>query len=90
MIETRIVIGNQTKWTSFTGAGGSGRDGRGWISKNQAATSNSFRTNSGFNNALTLNMDEFTYLGEIFVDSSDINMLPVLGTNQSIYARNFS
>lgn len=91
VVETRLVVGNGTRWTSFTGAGGStGRDSRGWISKAQAATNTSFRVNGNFATALTLNDDEFSYVGEIFVDSSDINLLPVLGTNQSIYARNFS
>lgn len=91
VVETRLTIGNQTKWTSFAGVGGTtGRDSRGWISKNQAATNTSFRVTGDFASALTLNDDEFTFLGEIFVDADDINLLPVLGTNQSIYARNFS
>lgn len=90
VIETRVVIGNQTRWTSFTGPNGTGRDAMGWITKNQAATNNAYRTTGNFASALTLNDDEYSYVGEIFVDSSDINLLPVLGANQSIYARNFS
>jgi len=88
VIERRIIIGNQTRWTSHTGNPTSPRDAQGWISQANRVLVSGNRA-SGFPGFLSLELEETTYLAEMFVDTDDISMFPIINP-VSIYVRNFS
>jgi hypothetical protein len=88
VIERRIVLGNLTRWTSPTGTPSSPLDPQGWVSQAARATQSGNRA-SGFPGMLALELEEVTYLAEMFVDTDDISMFPIINP-VSIYVRNFS
>ena len=79
VITTRIVIGNQTRWSSATGSPASPLLSDGTVSEANVATNTGNRA-TGFPGIISLSLDEFTFIAEAFADASEIalfrNILP--------------
>jgi hypothetical protein len=94
VIAQRIAIGNTTRWSSAIGnpAGALASDGE--LSDSDVANVSSNRAN-GFSKVesdeklVYLEVGQFTYMGEMFLDVSDLNMLPWLSA-PNINIRNYS
>lgn len=74
VIAKRNVIGNSSRWSSVTGNPGSALNTDGSISDNYICTITSNRA-SGFPGIVSLALDEYTYVAEVYVDISDLNFV---------------
>lgn len=88
IIEQRVIIGNTTRWQSQSGTPGVALDSRGFTSAANRATSAGTRA-TGFPGFLTLALEEYTFLSEMWVDTEDLSMFPIVNP-VNIYVRNFS
>ncbi len=88
VITLRIGVGNTTRWTSQTGTPASTPGSDGKLTDNQICTVTGNVTAS-FPADLALAADQFTYVAEVFADTSNINFFTFL-TPTAIYMRNLS
>lgn len=87
VIATRIPIGNSTRWASLLGTPAStpGSDGKLTDAQICTVTGNV----STFPSSMSLATDQYTFVAEVFADTSNINFFSFL-TPSAIYMRNFS
>ena len=88
VITRRTIIGNTTRWTSAAGNPGSTPQANGTLTDAQVATVTGNQA-TGFPAMLQLALDEYTYMAEMYVDTNDISMFPIVNP-VGIYVRNFS
>lgn len=88
VIGRRIIIGNTTRWTSQAGNPASTPQSNGNLTDSQIATVAGNRA-TNFPALLTLSHGEYTYMAEMYVDTADISMFPIINP-VGLYARNFS
>jgi hypothetical protein len=88
VISMRIGIGNTTKWTSLIGNPASTPGSNGYLTANQICTV-AGNVTTAFPSDLGLSADQYTYVAEVFADTSNINFFTFL-TPSAIYMRNFS
>ena len=88
VITMRIGIGNTTRWTSQVGNPSSSPGTGGYLTDAQICTVSGNVTNA-FPADLGLSSDQFTWVAEVFADTSNINFFNFL-TPSAIYMRNFS
>jgi hypothetical protein len=88
VITRRLKIGNQTRWTSKAGNPSSTPDANGKLTDAQVTNLAGNRA-TGFPAMLELALDEYTFLSEMYVDTNDISMFPIINP-VGIYVRNFS
>lgn len=94
VIAQRIAIGNTTRWSSGIGNPSGALASDGQLSDSDIANGTSNRA-TGFSKveademAVYLEVGQLTYMGEMFLDVSDLNMLPWL-VAPNINIRNFS
>ena len=88
VIEQRVVIGNTTRWTSAAGNPSVALDSRGQTSAANRATNAGTRA-TGFPGFLNLAQEEYTFMAEMYVDTADLSMFPIVNP-VNIYVRNFS
>jgi hypothetical protein len=92
VIASRIVIGNGTKWQSKCGNPSSTPSSNGDITDYDIAMTTGNRAQNFADSGatiVTLSQDEFAYVSEVFVDSSDL-VIPYLMTTSTIAVRNVS
>lgn len=90
VIASRIVIGNGTRWSSRCGNPSSALNSKGIVSEYDIAMTTGNRAQNFSDTGatiVTLNGDEYTYVAEVFVDSSDLT-IPYLMTANTIAVRN--
>jgi hypothetical protein len=73
VITGRIVIGNQTRWSSPTGTPASPIQSDGTLTDANIATNTGNRA-TGFPGIITLGLDEYTFIAEAFADTSELNL----------------
>lgn len=88
IIEQRVIIGNTSRWQSVAGTPSAPLDSRGNVSNANKATNSGVRA-TGFPGFLTLSLEEYTYMAEMYVDTADLSMFPIINP-VNIYVRNFS
>jgi len=88
VISMRIGIGNTTRWTSAIGNPASTPQSNGYLTDNQICTVAGNVTNS-IPSAFALTADQYTFVSEVFADTSNINFFSFL-TPTAIYLRNLS
>lgn len=88
VITRRSIIGNTTRWASQAGNPASTPGANGMLTDAQIATVTGNRA-TNFPAMLALELDEFTYMAEMYVDTEDISMFPIINP-VGIYVRNFS
>jgi hypothetical protein len=84
----RIGIGNTTAWTSAIGTPASTPGSNGKLTDNQICTV-AGNVTTAFPTDLALTADEYTYVAEVFADTSNIKFFSFL-TPANIYMRNLS
>jgi hypothetical protein len=88
VIASRVIIGNGTRWSSPIGSPVTAQKSNGDLYDSDICT-NSGDIALGFPGIITLNQDQFTYVAEIYVDTSKFNVFSFL-TPPQIYMRNLS
>ena len=88
VITMRIAMGNTSRWTSLTGTPVSATGAGGKISDYEVCT-NPGNVTTAFPAQLALTADQFTYVSEVFADTSNIKFFTFL-TPSAIYMRNLS
>lgn len=92
VIASRIAIGNTSTWQSKCGNPSSTPSSKGDITDYDIAMTSGNRAQSFADTGptiVTLSQDEFAYVAEVFVDSSDL-VIPYLMTTSTIAVRNVS
>ena len=84
----RIGIGNTSRWTSQVGTPASTPGSGGYLTDAQICTVTGNVT-TAFPADLNLSADQFTWVAEVFADTSNINFFSFL-TPTAIYMRNLS
>jgi Flp pilus assembly protein TadG len=93
-IAQRIIIANTSRWTSVVGTPGvtllsNGEVPDADVAQSSAVVTTAFPQTSAGSGLIFLNNDEFTYICEVFVDVSELNMLPWLAA-PNVNVRNIS
>jgi Flp pilus assembly protein TadG len=94
VIASRVIIGNQTRWPSATGAPTSPTNSKGELSDEDIATkvgnrATNFSDVQGATTIVKLMDDEYAYISEVFVDAADLSV-PYLIEMDTIRVRNVS
>ena len=90
VISMRISMGNTTPLgTSVAGNPTDTPQANGFLTANQICTAAGDRAASGFSNILTLTSDQYTWVSEVWSDSTLFNFFPFLHA-PTIYMRNLS
>ena len=88
VIANRINIGNSTRWTSHLGTPGDTPASNGSLTDAQIAT-NTANASSAFPATVSMGLDQYAYLTEMYVDISAYNFFSIVQT-PVIYMRNVS
>jgi hypothetical protein len=88
VIAMRIGMGNTSRWTSAVGTPASTPQSNGTLTDSQICTVAGNIT-TAFPADLSLTADEYTWVSEVFADTSNINFFTFL-TPSAIYMRNLS
>jgi len=88
VIAMRIGMGNTTQWSSAVGSPASTPGSNGYLLDSQICTVAGNVTTS-FPTDLSLTADQYTWVSEVFADTSNINFFSFL-TPSAIYMRNLS
>jgi Flp pilus assembly protein TadG len=88
VIAERLNIGNASRWTSLTGTPADTPQTNGLLTDFQIASHTS-NASSAFPALLPLNLDQFTYVSELYLDISAYNFFSIVQT-PVVYMRNMS
>jgi hypothetical protein len=89
VIAMRINIGNTSQGTSVVGNPGSTPGSNGFLTPNQICTVSSNIAASSFSSILTLTSDQYTWVSEVFANSTAYNIFSIM-PSPTIYMRNLS
>ena len=88
VIASRISIGNSSRWTSPLGTPATTPQSNGTL-PDSAVASNTGNVAQGFPGIISLSLDQYTYVSEIYVDTSAYQLFSIVQA-PIIYMRNLS
>ena len=89
VIRMRITIGNSNQGTSSVGNPSDTPGSNGFLTDAQVCTHTGDVASSGFSSIVTLTADQYTWVAEVWADSSAFNIFPWF-QSPTIYMRNLS
>ncbi len=89
VIKMRITIGNTAQGSSFVGNPSSTPQSNGFLTDNQVCTVTGNVAASAFSTLLTLTADQYSWVSEVYANSSAYNIFPWM-QSPTIYMRNLS